>query len=93
MGHDVLRDLPGARRRMTAILVPGRCRFAKSELHYQDPPFAAANAQGPCRRQTIAGHGPASYRIRSGRFEAPKGEPFAQAMERYVRRDTPIAAE
>jgi hypothetical protein len=36
---------------------------------------------------------PTSYRVRSGRFEAPKGEPFADAMERYVRRDTPIAAE
>ena len=25
--------------------------------------------------------------------EAPKEEPFEEAMERYVRRDTPIAAE
>ena len=36
---------------------------------------------------------PASYRVRSGRFEAPKGVPFAEAMEHYVRRDTPVAAE
>jgi len=26
-------------------------------------------------------------------IEAPKGEPFAEAMERYIRQDTPIAAE
>jgi hypothetical protein len=36
---------------------------------------------------------PSSYRVRSGRFEAPRDEPFAQAMERHVRRDVPIAAE
>src|SRR5262249_39425115 len=41
----------------------------------------------------LPGMDPASYRVRSGRFEAPKGEPFAEAMERYIRRDTPIAAE
>jgi hypothetical protein len=41
----------------------------------------------------LPGTDPASYRVRSGRFEAPKGEPFAQAMERYVRRDHPVAAE
>jgi phthalate 4,5-dioxygenase oxygenase subunit len=41
----------------------------------------------------LPGMAPASYRVRSGRFEAPKGERFAQAMERYVRRDTPIADE
>jgi hypothetical protein len=41
----------------------------------------------------LPGMDPASYRVRSGRFEAPKGEPFAQAMERYVRRDHPVAAE
>jgi phthalate 4,5-dioxygenase oxygenase subunit len=41
----------------------------------------------------LPGMDPASYRVRSGRFEAAKGEPFAQAMERYVRRDLPIAAE
>jgi hypothetical protein len=31
--------------------------------------------------------------VRSGRFEAPRGEPFEQAMQAYVRRDVPIAAE
>ena len=41
----------------------------------------------------LPGMDPGSYRVRSGRFEAPQAEPFAQAMERYVRRDTPIAAE
>ena len=41
----------------------------------------------------LPGMDPASYRVRSGRFEAAKGVPFAQAMEQYVRRDTPIAAE
>jgi len=41
----------------------------------------------------LPGMDPASYRVRSGRFEAPKGEPFADAMERYVRRDAAIAAE
>ena len=39
------------------------------------------------------GMDPASYRVRSGRFEAPKGVPFVDAMAQYVRRDTPIAAE
>jgi nitrite reductase/ring-hydroxylating ferredoxin subunit len=41
----------------------------------------------------LPGMDPASYRVRSGRFDAPKGVPFAEAMENYVRRDTPIAAE
>ncbi len=41
----------------------------------------------------LPGMDPASYRVRSGRFEAPKGEPFAEAMARYVRRDIPVAAE
>jgi phthalate 4,5-dioxygenase len=41
----------------------------------------------------LPGMDPASYRVRSGRFEAAKGVPFADAMEQYVRRDTPIAAE
>jgi phthalate 4,5-dioxygenase len=41
----------------------------------------------------LPGMDPASYRVRSGRFEAPTGEPFAQAMERHIRSDTPIAAE
>jgi nitrite reductase/ring-hydroxylating ferredoxin subunit len=43
--------------------------------------------------KALPGMDPASYRVRSGRFEAPKGVPFAEAMENYVRRDTPIAAE
>jgi phthalate 4,5-dioxygenase len=41
----------------------------------------------------LPGMNPGSYRVRSGRFEAPRDEPFAEAMERHVRRDTPIAAE
>jgi phthalate 4,5-dioxygenase oxygenase subunit len=41
----------------------------------------------------LPGMNPASYRVRSGRFEAAKEVPFAAAMEQYVRRDTPIAAE
>jgi nitrite reductase/ring-hydroxylating ferredoxin subunit len=41
----------------------------------------------------LPGMNPASYRVRSGRFEAAKGVPFIDAMEQYVRRDTPIAAE
>jgi hypothetical protein len=41
----------------------------------------------------LPGMDPASYRVRSGRFEARKGEPFAEAMARYIRQDTPIAAE
>ena len=41
----------------------------------------------------LPGMDPASYRVRSGRFEAPKGVPFVDAMAQYVRRDTPIAAE
>jgi phthalate 4,5-dioxygenase oxygenase subunit len=41
----------------------------------------------------LPGMDPASYRVRSGRFEAAKEVPFADAMEQYVRRDTPIAAE
>ena len=41
----------------------------------------------------LPGMNPASYRVRSGRFETAKGVPFADAMKQYVRRDTPIAAE
>ena len=41
----------------------------------------------------LPGMNPASYRVRSGRFEARKGVPFTEAMEQFVRRDTPIAAE
>ena len=43
--------------------------------------------------KSLPGMDPASYRVRSGRFEAPKGVPFGEAMENYVRRDTPVAAE
>jgi len=41
----------------------------------------------------LPGMNPANYRVRSGRFEAKKGIPFADAMAGYVRLDTPIAAE
>ena len=41
----------------------------------------------------LPGMNPASYRVRSGRFEAKKGIPFADAMAEYVRIDTPVAAE
>jgi phthalate 4,5-dioxygenase len=41
----------------------------------------------------LPGMNPASYRVRSGRFEAKKGVPFEDAMAEFVRRDTPIAAE
>lgn len=41
----------------------------------------------------LPGFDPASYRVRSGRFEAARGVPFADAMEQFVGRDTPIAAE
>jgi nitrite reductase/ring-hydroxylating ferredoxin subunit len=43
--------------------------------------------------KTLPGMDPASYRVRSGRFEVPKGVPFIDAMDQYIRRDTPIAAE
>jgi hypothetical protein len=41
----------------------------------------------------LPGMNPASYRVRSGRFEARKRVPFTAAMEQFVRRDTPVAAE
>jgi phthalate 4,5-dioxygenase len=41
----------------------------------------------------LPGMDPASYRVRSGRFEAPKDVPFVDAMAHHIRRDTPIAAE
>jgi nitrite reductase/ring-hydroxylating ferredoxin subunit len=41
----------------------------------------------------LPGMNPESYRVRSGRFEAAKGVPFADAMNQYIRRDAPIAAE
>jgi phthalate 4,5-dioxygenase len=43
--------------------------------------------------KALPGMDPASYRVRSGRFEAKKGMPFAEAMMEYIRLDTPIAAE
>jgi phthalate 4,5-dioxygenase len=43
--------------------------------------------------KALPGMDPASYRVRSGRFEAKKGVPFAEAMMEYIRLDTPIAAE
>jgi nitrite reductase/ring-hydroxylating ferredoxin subunit len=41
----------------------------------------------------LPGMNPASYRVRSGRFEAHKSVPFTAAMEQFIRRDTPVAAE
>jgi len=41
----------------------------------------------------LPGMNAASYRVRSGRFEAAKSVRFVDAMEQYVHRDTPIAAE
>jgi len=41
----------------------------------------------------LPGINPASYRVRSGRFEARKDVPFGDAMEQFISRDTPIAAE
>jgi phthalate 4,5-dioxygenase len=41
----------------------------------------------------LPGMNPASYRVRSGRFNARKGVPFSEAMEQFISRDTPIAAE
>ncbi len=41
----------------------------------------------------LPGMNPASYRVRSGRFEARKDVPFTDAMQQFIARDTPIAAE
>jgi hypothetical protein len=41
----------------------------------------------------LPGLRPESYRVRSGRFEELKDVPFVEAMERHLRRDSPIAAE
>ncbi len=66
------------------------------------PAMRRSSKSGGCCLQTLKDHDagkplpgmdPASYRVRSGRFEAPKGVPFVDAMAQYVRRDTPIAAE
>jgi phthalate 4,5-dioxygenase len=41
----------------------------------------------------LPGMNPASYRVRSGRFEARNDVPFVDAMQQFIARDTPIAAE
>jgi hypothetical protein len=41
----------------------------------------------------LPGMKPESYRVRSARVELPKGTPIAEAAERAVRLDTPVAAE
>ena len=41
----------------------------------------------------LPGLDPASYRVRSARFEAPKDASFAETVKRQIRLDTPIAAE
>ena len=41
----------------------------------------------------LPGMKPESYRVRSARVELPKGAPVAEAVERSVRLDTPVAAE
>jgi hypothetical protein len=41
----------------------------------------------------LPGMNPASYRVRSARFEAKRDVPFVDAMEQFVRQDAPIAAE
>ena len=41
----------------------------------------------------LPGLEPASWRVRSARFRAPAGVPFADVMDRYVRIDALQAAE
>ncbi|HEY7300127.1 MAG TPA: Rieske 2Fe-2S domain-containing protein [Xanthobacteraceae bacterium] len=41
----------------------------------------------------LPGINPASYRVRSGRWELPKGAPFADMMGELVRADAAVAAE
>jgi hypothetical protein len=41
----------------------------------------------------LPGTDPKSYRVRSARFKAPAGAPFAEMMERHVRVDAMVAAE
>jgi hypothetical protein len=36
---------------------------------------------------------PESYRVRSARCDAPKGQPIADLIERHVRVETQVAAE
>ena len=41
----------------------------------------------------IPGLDPASFRVRSTRYEAPKDAPFVETMKRNIRLETPVAAE
>jgi phthalate 4,5-dioxygenase oxygenase subunit len=41
----------------------------------------------------LPGTNPASYRVRSARYKAPKGASFADTMDRHVRIDALVAAE
>jgi phthalate 4,5-dioxygenase oxygenase subunit len=41
----------------------------------------------------LPGLDPASYRVRSTRFEAPKDEPFIDTVRRHISLDTPVAAQ
>jgi hypothetical protein len=41
----------------------------------------------------LIGMDPASYRLRSGRTEAPADMPFEEVLKKLVRVATPIAAE
>jgi phthalate 4,5-dioxygenase oxygenase subunit len=43
--------------------------------------------------KTLPGMRPESYRVRSTRYEAPRGEPFAPVMNERVRIDAPVAAK
>jgi hypothetical protein len=41
----------------------------------------------------LPGLDPRSYRVRSARYKAPNGQPFAETMDRHVRIDALAAAE
>ena len=41
----------------------------------------------------LPGMNPASYRVRSTRYEAPKGAPFPEMMDRHVRIDAAVAVQ
>ena len=41
----------------------------------------------------LPGMRPESYRVRSARCEAPKGQPIADLIERHVRVEAQVAAE
>jgi hypothetical protein len=43
--------------------------------------------------KSLPGMRPESYRVRSARCEAPKGQPISEMIERYVRVDRQAAAE